>query len=152
MKYKKGFYISHISDCDLTSFRKMLGDERFNKLAKYESEDRDFNPYHNFDYPTQEKEDKNNQFIKVTDLEILGLLSYPTHHKLMNTFLNFLAKNIVFTFYIANTRKEKTTLEHIFTKYSPKYWLRQAFTWKHTTQGHNFWYNINIKWLKHLNK
>ena len=62
---------------DITNFKQMLGDAKFEKLAKYDSEDRPFNPYYGIDLSNNDEvKAKNTDSTSDTDWWIKDLVYF----------------------------------------------------------------------------
>lgn len=71
-------------------------------------------------------------------------------------FIDFLNKKKIKDKFIQNFisyhNKEMYKFNDIFTMYYPTNYIRYAFMWDETEEGHMFWQEIHIKWSNLFNK
>ena len=64
----------------------------------------------------------------------------------INKFYKFLLDHDCFVEYRNNVRKSNfTDLTKLFNK-TPVHWVIDAFSWRKTKEGDDYWCRINIKW------
>ena len=81
-----------------------------------------------------------------------------TNRIILKLFIQFLKDNNALDLYLNNIQKSQVkTTSVVFKKnaYLSKnfihytiFLIRNGFTWSKTKEGYNFWFNINLNWIK----
>ena len=66
--------------------------------------------------------------------------------KTWEEFIAFLKKNRAYKKYMANIKKDGSTVDDIKTSIDVEDSLKCAFIWVTTDEGHMFWQNLQTKW------
>lgn len=68
---------------------------------------------------------------------------------LIEKFEQFLIDNNIFSQFCSNIFVEYSMLLYEYCEYiRPFHYINEAFTWSHTEEGYDFWWEVDRKWYK----
>jgi len=127
---------------DFTSFKELLGEDKFNRLAVYDADPKEGEK----DYYKRREKEKYPQYTKNNCSDISIQYAFERllkKHKVITKFIQY------FKTYPNYPKGDYISFKEYTGLNEPEWWIN-SIVWDDTDEGYGFWERLNIEWLNIL--